>query len=96
MKIVDAHVHLSDKDYSGHTDELVEDAKRADALALVSNAMDYETCIGALKLRDRNPELIHVALGIHPWNVSVLKQGELAQTLSLIIEQHQQKNSQKL
>ncbi len=91
MKIVDAHVHLSDKEYSGHTDELVEDAKSAGALALVSNAMDYETCIGALKLRDRNPELIYVALGIHPWNVSVLKEGELAQTLSLIMEQHQQK-----
>jgi TatD DNase family protein len=91
MKIVDAHVHLSDKEYLGHTDEIIEDAKDSGALALVSNGMDYETCIGALKLKDKNPELIHVALGIHPWNVNILKEGELTQTLSLISEQHQQK-----
>ncbi len=92
MKIVDAHVHLSDKEYIGKTDELVADAKASDVAALVSNAMDYESSVGAIKLRERNPELIHVALGIHPWNVNVLKEGELAETENLIIEQHQKKN----
>ena len=68
MKLVDAHVHLSDREYAGKTDVLVEDAKSADVVALVTNAIDYETSIGALKLREKNPELIHVALGIHPWS----------------------------
>jgi TatD DNase family protein len=92
MKLVDAHCHLSDKEYEGKVDVLVADAKSADVVALVTNAMDYETSVGALKLREMYPELIHVALGIHPWNVNVLKEGELQKTEELIIEQHQKKN----
>jgi TatD DNase family protein len=88
MKLVDAHVHLSDPQYAGHTDMLVYDARNSGAIALVSNAMDYATSIEALKLRAQNPNLIYVALGIHPWNVNVLKEGELADTLNLITAQH--------
>jgi TatD DNase family protein len=92
MKLVDAHVHLSDAQYSGQTDMLVQDAKESEVVALVTNAMDYATSIEALRLKHKNPELIHVALGIHPWNVNVLKEGELDQTLKLIEEQHQKQN----
>ncbi len=92
MKYIDAHVHLSDQQYEGYTDMLVEDAKTSDVVALVSNAMDYDSSIEALKLRQKNPELIHVALGIHPWNVNVLKEGEIEQTVKLIEDQHQKQN----
>jgi TatD DNase family protein len=92
MKLVDAHVHLSDVQYLGHTDMLVQDAKESEVVALVTNAMDYATSIEALRLKQKNPELIHVALGIHPWNVNVLKEGELDQTLQLIEEQHKKHN----
>ncbi len=92
VKLVDAHVHLSDAQYAGHTDMLVQDAKDSGVAALVSNGMDYATCMEALRLRQKNPELIHVALGIHPWNVNVLKEGELDQTIKLIEEQHQKHN----
>jgi TatD DNase family protein len=92
MKLVDAHVHLSDKEYNGQADVLVADAKAADVIALVTNAMDYESSIGALKLRGKNPELIYVALGIHPWNVNVLKEGEIEQISNLIIDEHKKKN----
>lgn len=92
MKLVDAHVHLSDKEYSGQADAIIADARDANVVALVSNAMDYETSVGALKLREKQPDLIYVALGIHPWNVNVLKEGELEQMQTLIMEQHQNKN----
>jgi TatD DNase family protein len=92
MKLIDAHIHLSDAQYKGHTDMLVQDAKSSDLAALVTNAMDYDTSIEALKLKQKNPELIHVALGIHPWNVNVLKEGELDQTLKLIEEHHKKGN----
>jgi TatD DNase family protein len=91
MKLVDAHIHLSDPEYAGHTDELVADAKNAEVVALVSNAMDLATSIEALRLAEKNPELIHVALGIHPWNVNVLKENELEETVKLISEQRQNK-----
>ncbi len=92
MRLVDAHIHLSDRGYSGHTDELVEDAKNANVVALVSNAMDFETSIEALRLSEKHLDLVYVALGVHPWNVNVLKPNELEDTLNLISEQHQKKS----
>ena len=91
MKLVDAHVHLSDAEYAGHTDELIADAKAAEVVALVSNAMDLATCKEALRLSEKHPELVHVALGIHPWNVNVLKENELEDTVKLITDQAQAK-----
>ena len=34
MKLIDAHVHLSDAEYIGHIDELIADAKNAGVAAL--------------------------------------------------------------
>jgi TatD DNase family protein len=92
MRLVDAHIHLSDPEYKGHTDELVADAKNAGLVALVSNAMDLASSLEALRLAEKNPELIYVALGIHPWNVNVLKPNELEETMDLITAQNQLKH----
>jgi TatD DNase family protein len=91
MKLVDAHIHLSDKEYTGHTEELITDAKNANVVALVSNSMDLETSLDSLKLADKYPNMVYPALGIHPWNVNLLKENELEETLKLIQEQHQKK-----
>jgi TatD DNase family protein len=86
MKLVDAHVHLSDAEYDRHTDDLIVDAKNSGVVALVSNSMDLHTSIESLKLAERHPGLVYVALGIHPWNVSVLQANELDETIKLISE----------
>jgi len=91
MKLVDAHIHLSDKEYTGHTEELITDAKNANVTALVSNSMDLETSIDSLRLAEKYPHLVYPALGIHPWNVKVLKENELEETLTIIREQYQKK-----
>ena len=91
MKLVDAHVHLSDAEYNNHTDELVADAKTSDVKALVSNSMDLKTSIDNLNLAEKNPGLVYPALGIHPWNVNVLKENELEDTLKLISDENQKK-----
>jgi TatD DNase family protein len=89
MKLVDAHIHLSDAEYAKITDELVAEAKSANVVALVSNSMDFETSIGSLKLAEKYSGTVYPALGIHPWNVKVLKENELEETLKLISEQSQ-------
>jgi TatD DNase family protein len=89
MKLIDAHVHLSDVEYAKITDELVAEAKSAEVVALVSNSMDLETSIGSLKLAEKYPNTVYPALGIHPWNVKALKENELEETLKLISEQSQ-------
>jgi len=84
LQLVDAHVHLSDAEYNGHTDELVEDARAASVAALVSNSMDLQTSQQTLALAERHPGLVFAALGIHPGNVNILKESELHETLKLI------------
>jgi TatD DNase family protein len=92
MKLVDAHIHFSDAEYAEHTDELVAEAKRSNVVALVSNSMDLETSIRSLRLAEKYPGMVYPALGIHPWNVNVLKENELEETLKLISEQSQKKS----
>ena len=89
MKLTDAHIHLSDLEYAKTTDELVTEAKNSNVVALVSNSMDLETSIGNLKLAEKYPGTVYPALGIHPWNVNVLKENELEETVKLISEQSQ-------
>jgi len=84
MKLIDAHVHLSDADYAGHIDEIIGDAKNAGVVALVTNSMDLKTCQNDLKLAEKFHELVFPALGIHPWNVNMIGENELEETLDLI------------
>jgi TatD DNase family protein len=91
MKLIDAHIHLSDAEYTGRTDALMADAQGSNVVALVSNSMDFETSIGSLNLAEKYPNTVYAALGIHPWNVNTLKENELEKTLELISEQHRKK-----
>ncbi len=92
MKLIDAHVHLSDTEYTGHIDELIADARTAGVRALITNSMDFKTCQNDIILAEKYPNLVYPALGIHPWNVNVLKVNELEETIDFI---QKQKNSVK-
>ncbi len=87
MRLIDAHIHLSDNEYIGHIDELIIDAKNSGVKALVSNSMDLQTCQNDIKLSQTYPDIIYPALGIHPWNVNVLKENELHEIIDFIQKQ---------
>lgn len=89
MKLIDAHIHLSDAKYDGYTDEFVAEAKNSNVVALVSNSVDLETSNGSLKLSEKHHGTVYPALGIHPCNVNLLKENELEETIELIFEQSQ-------
>jgi len=86
MKFVDAHVHLSDPEYSDKISQLIEDAKRSNVISLISNSMNLETSYKSLQLAEENPNLIYAAIGIHPWNSQNLKPNEIEETAKLIIK----------
>jgi len=88
MKYVDAHIHLSDEEYSECRDEIITEARNSNVVALVSNSMDLETSIESLKLAERFPGMVYAALGIHPWCVKALTEDELQQTVKLICGQN--------
>jgi len=87
MKFVDAHIHLSDSEYSQKVGEIIEDAKRSNVVALVSNSMDFTTSLLSLRLAEEYPDHAYAALGIHPWNVGNLSPNELQDTTNLIFQQ---------
>lgn len=84
MKLVDAHIHLSDDDYSGCVDEIVQEAKALSVVTLVSNSMDLKTSIGSLELAERFPSMVYAAVGIHPWTVNDLTDDQFQETIDFI------------
>lgn len=84
MRFVDAHVHLSDPEYSGKTNEILRIARQVGVIAMISNSMNLETSRVSLRLAAEHRGLIYAAAGIHPWSVSELAPRELEQTVDLI------------
>jgi len=91
MKLVDAHIHLSDPKYHQKIDEIIEDSKQSNVVALVSNSMDFQSSLLSLQLAEEHPRLIYAALGIHPWNVRRLSPNEVEETVNLILQHEMQR-----
>jgi TatD DNase family protein len=92
MKFIDAHIHLSDEEYSETIDDVLAESKSANVVAIVSNSMDYKTSVESLNLAEKHPGTVYAAVGIHPWNVNALTEEELQQTLNLISVQRENKS----
>lgn len=88
LRFVDAHIHLSDEEYSEKIEDIILEAKNSNVVALVSNSMDLETSVRSLELAKRYKG-VYAALGIHPWTVNSLTEDALQQTCELIIGQKQ-------
>jgi TatD DNase family protein len=89
MKIVDAHIHLSETEYTGHLSDVIADATVNGVSALITSSVDLKTCQNDVKLAEQYPNLIYPTLGIHPYNVNFLKQNELQGTIDFILQQCQ-------
>jgi TatD DNase family protein len=89
MKFVDAHIHLSDPEYDQRVGEIVEDAKRSNVAALVSNSMDLQTSLLSLQLAEEYSGLVYAALGVHPWNAKNLSPNETQNVTSLIFQRRE-------
>jgi TatD DNase family protein len=87
LKFVDAHIHLSDEEYTTCIGEVIAEAESSNVVAVVSNSVDLKTCLGSLELADKYPRLVYAALGVHPSSVQALTEQELEKTLELIKKQ---------
>lgn len=87
MRLIDAHTHLSDPEYTGHIDELIADAKSSGIVALMTNATNLKTSINDVALAEKYPDLVYPALGIHPWNVNTIAENEVQETIDFILAQ---------
>jgi TatD DNase family protein len=91
MKIVDAHIHLSEPEYVGYLSDVIADATANGVSALITSSVNLSTCKNDVKLAEQYPTLIYPALGIHPYNVNFLKQNELQEIIDFILQQSQKK-----
>jgi TatD DNase family protein len=89
MRFVDAHIHLSDEEYANCIDEIINEAKNSNVIALVSNSMNLETSVRSLKLAKQYPRMVYAAIGIHPWSVISLEETEFQEMLDLISKKGQ-------
>jgi len=85
MKLVDAHIHLSDSKYDQKIDEIIEDSKQSNVVALVSNSMNLQSSRLSLQLAEEYSSIVYAALGVHPWNVRRLSPNEVKETIDLIL-----------
>lgn len=83
MQFVDAHIHLSDLEYTQNTERIVADSKAAGITALVSNSVDLETSKRSIDLSLRYPKQVYAAIGIHPWNVQNFPENEIEEISKL-------------
>jgi TatD DNase family protein len=90
-RFVDAHIHLSDKEYAGCIDEIIEEARMANVVAMVSNSVDLETSVKSLVLAGKYAGLVYAAVGIQPVSVEHLAGMELERMLDLISKQRMNK-----
>lgn len=65
MRIIDSHAHLDSSKFSGDLDEILERARDAGIVGIVSIGIDLDSCARTLELC-RSHDWIHPALGIHP------------------------------
>jgi len=86
MKFVDAHIHLSDPEYNQRLAHVIEESKRSNVVALVSNSMNFETSALNVQLAKENTGFVYTALGIHPWSVTNLTPDELQRTLDFVFQ----------
>jgi TatD DNase family protein len=91
LRFVDAHVHLSDEEYAECVGEVIQEARMANVVALVSNSVDLKTSIRSLELAEKYRGLVYAALGIQPASVDHLAEEELERTLDLISKQRMNK-----
>lgn len=84
MKFVDAHIHLSDSEYTNRVDEIITIARQTSVVAMVTNSTDLETSKLSLELAEKYPNLVYAAVGIHPWNANQLTPSELQEAADFI------------
>ena len=70
--VVDAHTHLDQPEFDGDREEVIERARKAGLVAIVTVGTDFESCRAALDIAQKH-DFIYCSLGIHPheaqtWN----------------------------
>ena len=68
MRLVDVHCHLESGEFAGKLDGIIEDARGAGVVRLITASIMPEQWDVSAGLAERYPE-VEFALGVHPWYI---------------------------
>ncbi len=68
MRLIDVHCHLESDEFAGGLDPLLDDARKAGLIKLITASITPDQWPVSLALARRYPE-VECALGVHPWYI---------------------------
>ena len=64
--LIDSHCHLDHFFYKKDLKKVIERAKKVGIKYILTNGIDYETNLISIKLKEKYPDIIKIALGFYP------------------------------
>jgi TatD DNase family protein len=83
-RLVDTHAHL---DELQNLDSMLEAARTGGVIAVVAVGSNRQSNVETIEISQRHRDLVHPALGLHPWELANLGSAEIDDSLRFI-EQH--------
>ncbi len=82
---VDSHIHLADPVYKSDLEQILRDVRGMGIVALVANSEDLDSNLATLEIAGQFSDLVHPALGIHPWHASSIKVDEVERLIDCMV-----------
>jgi TatD DNase family protein len=80
-KLIDTHAHL---DELQNLDSMLEAARKAGVIAIVAVGSNHRSNIETLEISQRHRDLVHPALGLHPWELANLAPFQIDDNLRFV------------
>jgi TatD DNase family protein len=80
-KLIDTHAHL---DELQNLDSMLEAARTVGVIAIVAVGSNHQSNIKTLEISRRHRDLVHPALGLHPWELANLGPSEIDDNLQFV------------
>jgi TatD DNase family protein len=81
LRLIDTHAHL---DELQNLDSMLQAARTAGIVAVVAVGSDHQSNIETLEISKRHGDLVHPALGLHPWKLANLGPSEIDGNLQFV------------
>ena len=80
-RLIDTHAHL---DELKNLDLALDEAKKAGVIAIVAVGSNHQSNMETLEISEKHRDLVHPALGLHPWQLANLGPSEIDDNLRFV------------
>jgi len=80
-QLIDTHAHLDEVE---DLDKAIGEAREAGVIAIIAVGQDYESNPKTLDIAEKYKDIVHPALGLHPWSLGKMDASKIDLTLKQI------------